>query len=308
MALRDHEAVMSRGDLLRVDVDQLVFEPGFNVRDLETSTAIELLEQLEADIEANGVQVPIEIYEHNGKLIVTNGHRRVICCRRLTARGVEIASIPAIAAPKGLNDAERILRLVTLNNGVPLTQLEKAEVVRRLLAYGWDKAKIAQRFGYRTEQSISNLILLLEAPEAVKTAVREGEISGSAAVHLVRAEGDKSGEVLEQAKETAAARGKATVTPSSIPRARKGKHRSGRLPAATDAPTPHLGNQGKFDHALMLLREVIRDGYKIDTCATAYLGDLGDLGRVVQWMLDLEEELKDRRKAAQPQTQPTLID
>ncbi len=131
----------------------------------------------------------------------------------LIAEGVEIVSVPAIAQPKHFSDGDRVVGMLT--TGEPLEPFEYAEGVRRLLGYGWDRAKVAARLGVST-QTIANHEENLAMPEPVKAAVREGAVSITNARAIVRESGDEAPARLAEARETAHRSGRSRVTARSL--------------------------------------------------------------------------------------------
>jgi ParB/RepB/Spo0J family partition protein len=308
MKLRDHQGIISKGDTFRVDPRQLQIDPGFNVRDLDAPTARDALDELKASIRAEGVQVPLEIRLVGEALHVVSGHRRHKVVMELIAEGVDIAHIPAIAEPRAVDEADRTARLITLNSGEPLSQMEKAEVVRRLLGYGWDRGKIAQRLGFKSAQTVANFELLLSAPVEVKTAVREGELSASNAVSMVRA--GNASEALTTARETAQATGRKRVTARSIAPKPPGKRSAAAIEAANVArlakveevpQVPH--NIADVDKALSLLASVIANDYSPARAAAVYIAlPLSEVSQIAEWLIEFEDRLKtklaDREEAS----------
>ena len=308
MKLREHQGIISKGDTFRVDPRQLQIDSGFNVRDLDAPAARDSLDELKASIRAEGVQMPLEIRLVGDSLHVVSGHRRHKVVMELIAEGVDIAHIPAIAEPRAVDEADRTARLITLNSGEPLTGLEKAEVVRRLLGYGWDRGKIAQRLGFRSVQTVANLELLLSAPVEVKAAVREGELSASNAVSMVRA--GNASEALTTARETAQATGRKRVTAKSIAPKPPGKRSAAAIVAANVAllakadATPEVPhNMADVDKALALLAGVIANDYSPTRAAAVYIArPLSDISLIAEWMIEFEDRLKtkiaDREEAS----------
>lgn len=216
MQLRDHPAIAGKNDQFRVDPRQLKVDPGFNVRDLDAPAAREALDVLKGQIRGVGVRDPLEVRLVGEDLFVVSGHRRLHVVMELIAEGEEILTVPAVAEPKFMSDAERVVGLVTMNSGEPLAPFEVAEVVRRLVGYGWDRAKIAARLGFKSPQTIANYEELPGLAEPIKDAVRDGTISATNARALVRESGDAAPARLAVAKETAKAAGRAKVTTRSL--------------------------------------------------------------------------------------------
>jgi ParB-like chromosome segregation protein Spo0J len=202
----------------------------------------------------------------------------------MIAEGVEIDSVPAIAEPRAIGDAERTARLITLNGGEPLSGLEKAEVVRRLMGYGWTREKIAARLGFKTTQQVANLEKLLEAPQDVRDAVRAGELSATNAVAMVRSEGaEGAGAALALARETTKAKGKTKITARSLPQTK---------PEATKPQ----GNQGMLDKAIALLKNIVANDYDARTAATLFMMRADDVSGIIEWLTVFEDRLRDREE------------
>jgi ParB family chromosome partitioning protein len=296
--LRDHEAIQTKTDMFRVDPRKLRVEPGFNVRNLDAPTAREALDELKASIAAEGVQVPLEIRMIAEDLFVVSGHRRLKVTMELIDEGHEILTVPAIPEPRAISEADRMARLITLNQGEPLTPLEKAEVVRRLLGYGWDRSNIARRLGFKTVQTIANYELLLSAPSEVREAVREGEVSASNAVEMVRASGPAATETLTAARETAAAAGKKRVTARSIaPKPKSKKSATVNGAGSTIDPTEAANNK-TVREAMMLLNRLVDNDYAVSEAAAAFmLYPPERVARIAEWVYEFEDRVKAKHDA-----------
>lgn len=211
--LRDLKA--GKRDLLMFDPRILQVEEGYNIRDLTTADAQAKLMVLAKSIADNGFSIgqPLTVRLRDEGVFVVAGHRRraatMIAIEQL---GAEIEMIPAIAEAKGTSEADRCADLVVSNSGEPLTSLELATVVRRLIGYGWDEAKIAKKFGWATTQTVDNYLTLISAPEAVQQMVRNDEVAASTAVAAMRKHGEHAEETLEAAKAQAKSEGKTKVT------------------------------------------------------------------------------------------------
>lgn len=290
MQLRQHEGIKSKWDGFRVDPRLLKVEPDFNVRDLDAPAARDALDELKAMIAADGVQVALEIRLSGEDLIVVSGHRRHKVVMELIAEGHEIETVPAVAEPKIISEPDRVARMVTLNQGLPLTPLEKAEIVRRLVGYGWDRQKIAARLGV-SPQTVSNLETLLSAPQEVREAVRAGELAATEAVNLTRAEGDKASVTLRTARQVAKERGKPRVTAATLPRSR-----SQRQPSAPRTPEV-VSARSSLLAGLAMLAACLAAEYATDTAAQECDLDADALGKAVEWLMDLESTVRSRLRA-----------
>lgn len=221
--LRDHDAIQAKRDFFMVDPRKLSVDPTYNVRDLTTADAREGLDELKAMVRADGVQVPLVVRLIGDDLTIVQGHRRHTVVMELIAEGEDIKAIPAIAEAKGVNDADRTFDLLRSNSGQPLAPLEIAEVVKRLINYGWTEAQIAQRRGWRSTQTVTNYLSMLEMPEKVKEHVKNGHVSATLAREITKTkDGDEADQVIREQLEVRKANGKkAKVTRKAIARKRE---------------------------------------------------------------------------------------
>ena len=207
MQFRDHDAVQGKRDSYPVDPRALKIDPAYNVRDIKDPETVAHVRWLADSIAENGVKVPLEVRLDGEDIYVVAGHCRHAATMLAISEGAEIATVLCIPEPKGTNEVERTLNLVTSNSGKPLTPLAIAEVVRRMLAFGWTNESIAKRLGWKSVATVENSIALMGAPAEVKDMVRSGAVSASTASKVVKKEGSKAAATLKAA---AAKTGKAT--------------------------------------------------------------------------------------------------
>lgn len=208
MQMRDHEAVRGKRDSYPVDPRALKIDPAYNVRDMNDPETIAHIRMLADSIKENGVRVPLEVRLDGEDIYVVAGHCRLAGTMLAIKEGAEIETVPTIPEPKGTNEVERVLNLVISNSGKPLTPLAIAEVVRRLLQFGWDNAKIAQRLGWKSASNVEQYTALLGADADVQAMVRSGAVSASTAAKVIRKEGNKAGATLKAAAASAKTTGK----------------------------------------------------------------------------------------------------
>lgn len=182
----------TRSDLFNVPVDSIAVDEGFNVR-IDTPDSLEDDEALCQSILDNGFyrHRPLTIRQsptQDGKAVLVDGHRRFKAVLEAISRGAEIKTLPCMAEGQGVSDADRILMLFTSNSGRPLTAMEQATVIKRLLSYGWSEVEIASKIG-RTRQTVTNLLDIAAAPHDVVESIKCGEIKATEAVKLIRDEG-----------------------------------------------------------------------------------------------------------------------
>jgi ParB-like chromosome segregation protein Spo0J len=186
MRLREHEAVLSKSDQFMVDPRLLKVDPSYNVRDLGAPDERAALDELKEQIRASGVRTALEIRIQGQDVFIVAGHRRHKVVMELIAEGEPIQKIPATQEPAGTGEADRVANLVISNSGKPLTPLQVAEVVRRLLAFGWEKSQVAKRLGWKSTTSVNQYLDMLAMPEQVKEHVRKGEISATLARNIAK--------------------------------------------------------------------------------------------------------------------------
>lgn len=213
MQFRDHEAVKGKRDSYPVDPRFLKVDPAYNVRDMQDPETIAHVRWIADTAKTSGIIVPLEVRLDGEDIYVVAGHCRLAGAMLAISEGAEIATVPTIPEPKGTNEIERTLNLITSNSGKTLTPLAIAEVVRRLLAFGWDVAKIAERIG-KSPAMVEQYTTLLGATSEVQQMVRSGVVAASTAAKVVKKEGSKAGATLKAA--AAASKSGSKVTAKTI--------------------------------------------------------------------------------------------
>lgn len=210
---------VKRADAMKVRLEDLHEEPGFNLRtegeDLQASIAAL------AEFIADGGQVPpLEVRPRaGGGVYLVDGHRRTRAMQLLDAQG-RLVRDPAgdfwvHVVPFTGNDAERVARVITSQEGRKLEPLELAAGYKRLAAFGWGADQIAKKVG-KTRQHVDQMLILADAPSAVHAMVKDGAVSAAVAVETVRKHGDESGDVLGGELQKAKAAGKAKITAGTM--------------------------------------------------------------------------------------------
>jgi ParB-like chromosome segregation protein Spo0J len=305
-----HEAVIGRFDALRVDPRKLRVKDGYNVRDLDAAANRVSLDVLKESIrEKGGVMTPLRVRAVAGETYIVEGHRRHKVVMELIGEGMEIESVPAIMEERYIDDAERTLGLILSNSGEPLSEPEKAEVVRRLFNMGWSREKVQARLGYKTPQTIANFELWLSAPAEIKEAVRAGEVAYSTAVEITRkSDGDetKATETLQQARKTAKESGRKRVTGRSLPNEpKRGKRSAAAVETATAAKLARQdADKGaapsyQVEKALALLSEAMTANYTPEVAAKSYVAlSASRVARIAEWLMELEDHLRHKEDDA----------
>lgn len=221
--LKDGE--MRRADAIKVRLEDIHEEPGFNLRTegevLETS--INALAEFIAD---GGVIPALEIRPRDaGGVWVVDGHRRRRALLKLDSAG-RLPRTSSKEDPSLLefwvdvrmfegSDADRVARIISSQENEKLSPLELAEGYKRLKAFGWTVDQIAKKVG-KTRQHVEQVVTVGNANTYVQNLVAAGQVSATTAAQVVRAHGDDAGKVLGAELEKAQAKGKSKVTAGTM--------------------------------------------------------------------------------------------
>ena len=205
---------IKRADAMKVLLDDIHEEPGFNLRtegeDLEAS-----IRELGEYIAGGGIVPPLEVrVRPEGGVWVVDGHRRrrgFRYARDVLGAPVEYINIVAFTG----NDADRVARIITSQEGRKLEPLEIAQGYKRLAAFGKTPDEIAAMVR-KTRQHVDQLLILASANTDVQQLVKDGKVAGATAVQVVREHGESAGQVLREELDKAAKQGKAKVTAGTI--------------------------------------------------------------------------------------------
>ena len=197
-----------------ISLDDIHVREGFNKREDDERTR-----QADDDLFnylMNGGSVPpLEVIARDeGGVWVVEGHRRRRCYARCRDAGKPVDRIHIM--PFNGNDVQRLARIMTSNNQLPLSDIEQAAVIQELHnAFNQTTSEIAKLVN-KSVATVEKLLTLSSANYDVQQEVKSGAVSVDVAVDRVKEFGEKAGEVLQHDKAVAAAQGKTKVTRSSI--------------------------------------------------------------------------------------------
>lgn len=211
------DIAVKRGNLLYFRPEQITIVDGWNCRVYDTPENVAADAELKESIRENGVLEPLAVYMKDGKVCLSNGHRRLRQVMALIAEGVEIESVKAIVEERGTNEADHVLSQITRNSGKPLTPYEQGLVFKRLIGFGWDETQIAKKTGF-SRTHVANMLNLQEAPVEVQEMVKDGTVSASLASKVVRdaPNVEAAKETLREALGVATDGGKTRVTEKHV--------------------------------------------------------------------------------------------
>jgi ParB family chromosome partitioning protein len=256
--LRDYAE--SKRDILMIDPRLIVVEDGYNVRDLTTADAQTKLMVLARSIAEFGFssEHPVTVRLDADKIVLVAGHRRrAATMMAIDDLGAEILAIPCIPEARGTSEADRCADLIMSNSGEPLTALETASVIKRLLGFGWTTDAVAKRLGWESKQTAENHLALLEAAPAVREMVRTGEVSATTAVNVTRKHGADAEATLIKAKGHATGAGKKRVTAAHVAAA-TGEFQANAANAKTLVSALHQIVDDGDDFSSLLAEETLR--------------------------------------------------
>lgn len=214
-----------RADAMKVRLEDLHEEPGFNLR-TEGAALEASIDALAEFIAEGGVIPPLEVRPRTGGGVwIVEGHRRRRALVKLDNAG-RLPRTPSKDDPTVLeawvsvtafegNDADRVARIISSQQGEKLSPLELAEGYKRLKAFGWSTDQIAKKMG-KTRQHVEQVIAVGNANTDVQSLVAAGHVSATTAAQVVRVHGDEAGSVLGEELKKAQAKGKTKVTAGSI--------------------------------------------------------------------------------------------
>jgi ParB-like chromosome segregation protein Spo0J len=216
---------LRRADAMKARLEDLHEEPGFNLR-AEGEELEESINALAEFIFAGGQIPALEVRPRaDGGMWVVDGHRRRRAYLKLDQAG-RLPRVPSKDDPERLeawipivpfegNDAERVARVITSQEGKKLSPLELADGYKRLTAFGWAPDQIAKKIG-KTRQHVEQVMTLGNANTDVQQLVASGQVSATTAVQVVRQHGEDAGKVLGGELQKAKATGKSKVTAGSM--------------------------------------------------------------------------------------------
>ena len=216
---------VKRADAMKVQLEDLHEEPGFNLR--TEGAVLEASIDLLAEFIASGGQIPpLEVRPRaDGGVWVVDGHRRRRALLKLDAAGrlprTQKKSDPKVleawiaVVPFEGSDADRVARIISSQENEKLSALELAEGYKRLRAFGWTIEQIAKKVG-KARQTIEQILTIGNANTDVQNLVAAGQVSATTAAQVVREHGDEAGKVLGAELEKAQAQGKKKVTAKTI--------------------------------------------------------------------------------------------
>ena len=218
MAVRD--LAISRGaSTLIFDPNLIIEHPSDNYRDMDSPDTIAHIREMADAIISSGNEgfPPINIYQEGDEIRVAAGWCRRRAHILAMQEGAPIKGILCLTVANKKPE-DLTLSILTSNDGLPLTSLEKAKAVKRLQSFMWTTAEIAKKTGWSLSH-VQNLITLHDSPDAILDMVKDGKVSATLATKLVKEKGAEEAQaMLEQAVDTSTKAGKKKATQGDLDR------------------------------------------------------------------------------------------
>lgn len=199
------ETLSTKDNFYFIELEKIKIQEGFNAR-----KDFGDISELARDIVTNGLTQPVivrrpNVDEPKDCVFLVDGERRFRAIsyaneNKLSESG-EILEVKCILEEPGANEETRLIRVFSTGaNSKPLTEIEQAEVVQRLMQiYHLKTKEIAQKIA-RPQTYVNRLLELSSAPSEVREAVKDNKLSPTAARSLARAPKATRERVLEKAK------------------------------------------------------------------------------------------------------------
>jgi ParB-like chromosome segregation protein Spo0J len=214
----------SGGDTGFISVNDIIVQKGFNSRNFKLPENRAHLDSLKVEIAAyGGVHTPIKVkFDHETKqVILVDGESRYLAVKELNAEaGEEKYLMLATAAPKSKvgTEADMLELSLSANTGKPFSQWEVGTAYEKLTVAGRSVETIAKRFA-KSERYVRDAIDLAPAPDAIKIALSNGEITVAVALKALRKDGGKAVETIAKAVTEQKAKGGGKVKAGYVKRA-----------------------------------------------------------------------------------------
>lgn len=197
-----------------ISLSDIHVREGFNKREDDDRTR-QADDDLFQYLMSGGNVPPLEVIARDeGGVWIVEGHRRHRGYTRCLEAGKPVDRLHVM--PFVGNDVQRLARIMTSNNQLPLSVVEQAGVIQELATtFNLATSEIAKLVN-KSIPTVEKLLTLSTANHDVQQEVKSGAVSVDVAVDRVKEHGEKAGEVLQQDKAAAAAQGKKKVTRSVI--------------------------------------------------------------------------------------------
>jgi hypothetical protein len=198
----------------RVDyfpLSMFTVKEGYNLRMFDSASDADDKLFLGQIIAAGRVNTPMVCRVVNGKLEIVEGHRRYFaaCEAEKTGAVRPFPNLPVRGVPAGMTEIARTYDLFVSNSGKPLSPIERAIGVKRLLEQGEKPAAIGAKCGIG-KQWVTDLAKMADMPAFLARAVYSQNVKSTLAGEM-SAESKTKGFDLAELWERASAKARETA-------------------------------------------------------------------------------------------------
>lgn len=197
----------------KIDPSIIEIEEGFNVRFM-TPARREYIDSLKVAMRAGAKFPPLDVRVEDGRILLVDGHNRLIAILELIAEGDEIlfAEVRQFSG----NDAERVAHMVgTGRQGLKLSMLEAGHGYRRLQNWGWPNKRIANHCGC-SDTHVEHCVMLAEADTEIQQMIVREEVSSDVVIEVLRRHRARALEILRALLVKAQSAGSKKVTERTL--------------------------------------------------------------------------------------------
>ncbi|WP_447870232.1 chromosome partitioning protein ParB [Serratia fonticola] len=208
------EKIIKRGKTsMLIRLDDIHIKEDFNRR-VDNERYREANEKLYQYMLSGGKIPNLEVVPRDeGGVWVVEGHRRTLTCHRLRDEAGKPVEWIKIEPFEG-NDVDRIARIRTSNEQLPLTDYEEALLVKDLQNLNLSADKISEVL-HIPRYKVDNARILINANHDVHQLIEQGVVDIPLAVERVKKHGEKAGQVLLDDANKAQTKGKERATKST---------------------------------------------------------------------------------------------
>jgi hypothetical protein len=216
MAKQINKLVPSTASVLKLDENRVDYFPlsmftvkeGYNLRMFDSASDQDDKLFLGQVIAAGRIKTPLVCRVVDGKIEIVEGHRRYFAACEAESSGAvkPFPNLPVRGAPEGMTEVARTYDLFVSNSGKPLSPIERAIGVKRLLTEGEKPSAVAAKCGIG-KQWVMDLARMAEMPDFLARAVYAGNVKSTLAGEMAAESKTKGFDVAELwAKASAKAR------------------------------------------------------------------------------------------------------
>ncbi len=241
-ALTDSGAKAPRDAMWMVPFEKLVVKPGENPRDQLDPEWHGNVRVIADDMKEVGWRKskPAEVLVNEaGEIVLTDAGTRYAAAALARSEGAtNLDLIPCVALDKATTAEDITVGYVVNNNGARLSPLSFSIVAHRLVrTFGNTGAQAAKKVGV-SPKYIEDMLVLFDAPDAIKAMVRNGQVAGTLAIETIKEHGnDEALRILQEALTDAQSKGKTKARAKNV---KKEKAPEDRMLAAQHKHAPTM--------------------------------------------------------------------